>query len=76
MDKGTGKSCSSSACNAAGDAEVFRRNLYCRIYPESAGASKRGFGTDWRNGGAAAGDFQYSCGKTGDPACKDTAVFL
>ena len=38
MDKGTGKSYSASACDTAGDAEVFRRSLYCRIYPESVGA--------------------------------------
>ncbi len=64
MDKGTGKSYSSSACDSAGDAEVFRRSLYCRIYPESVGASKCGGSADWRNGGAAAGNSQYSCGKT------------
>ena len=63
MDKGTGKSYSSSACDSAGDAEVFRRSLYCRIYPESVGASKCGGSADWRNGGAAAGNSQYSCGK-------------
>ena len=76
MDKGTGKSYSSSACDFAGDAEVFRRSLYCRIYPESVGASKCGGSADWRNGGAAAGNSQYSCGKTGNPAGKGTAAFL
>ena len=76
MDKGTGKSYSSSACDSAGDAEVFRRSLYCRIYPESVGASKCGGSADWRNGGAAAGNSQYSCGKTGNPAGKGTAAFF
>ena len=76
MDKGTGKSYSSSACDSAGDVEVFRRSLYCRIYPESVGASKCGGSADWRNGGAAAGNSQYSCGKTGAPAGKGTATFL
>ena len=75
-DKGTGKSYSSSACDSAGDAEVFRRSLYCRIYPESVGASKCGGSADWRNGGVAAGNSQYSCGKTGNPAGKGTAAFL
>ena len=64
------------ACDSAGDAEVFRRSLYCRIYPESVGASKCGGSADWRNGGAAAGNSQYSCGKTGAPAGKGTAAFL
>ena len=76
MDKGTGKSYSSSACDSAGDAEVFRRSLYCRIYPESVGASKCGGSANWRNGGAAVGNSQYSCGKTGNPAGKGTAAFL
>ena len=62
--------------NSAGDAEVFRRSLYCRIYPESVGASKCGGSADWRNGGAAAGNSQYSCGKTGNPAGKGTVAFL
>ena len=77
MDKGTGKSYSSSACDPAGDAEVFRRSLYCRIYPDLFVLSSVGVVLTGGMGGVASWVFVMSFPRqTGAPAGKDTAAFL